>query len=220
MSAQKRVITDLRLAAFLADRARSRYLAPFLARERSLTQAAGEMRVSESRTSYWVGVLLKLGLVAVARTEKRYRYTRRYRSVAACFVAPLDLVPVASDEALLEGHFADIRGAFSSLARVGRRNARWHRYFRREALPAFQIVPESGALEDARILNTWARPSLSAERAGELRGALEQLLADRQADVHQVNARGGKTYLIHLGVVEEAVSEGVGGCSRKPRLVC
>lgn len=142
-----------------------------------------------------------MGLIEVVRTELQGRHrVRIYRSVADSFVMPLELLPT-SDIEILEHYSRPIWQQFlASLAYAGRKNASgWHiRFARRNVLSSFQIVPNTGELEDARIYNAWVRLSLTAEQAARLRGELQALL-ERYAAQERPEA---KSHLLHLATVE------------------
>ncbi len=201
MGRQERWITDQKIAVFLMNREKSRHLDPFLGQDATLSEAAAELCLGKTRMSYWVTRLLELGLIEVVQTERRVRRkVRVYRSVADSFVMPLELLP-ASDVEILEGYFRPIwRELLEALAHAGRKNASgWHvRFLRREALPSFQIVPNTGDLEDARIFNVWARLSLTDEQATRLRAELQALLESYIS----ASVPGAKPHLLHLAVVE------------------
>lgn len=201
MASKERWITDQRVAVFLMDRTKSRHLDPFLGRDCTLSEAAAQLGLGKTRMSYWVTRLLALGLIEVVRTELRGRHrVRVYRSASDSFAMPLELLP-ASDVEILEGYFKLIwRQLLHSLARAGRKNAAgWHiRFLRRDTLPSFQIVPNTGDLEDARIFNVWARLCLTDEQAARLRGELHALL-ERYAAQETPEV---KSHLLHLAMVE------------------
>lgn len=202
MADEARWITDQKVAVFLMDRTKSRHLDPFLGRDCTLSEAAAELGLGKTRMSYWVTRLLALGLIEVVRTELRGRHrVRVYRSASDSFAMPLELLP-ASDVEILEGYFKPIwRQLLHSLARAGRKNASgWHiRFLRRDTLPSFQIVPNTGDLEDARIFNVWARLSLTDEQATRLRAELQTLLESYTA----ASVPEAKPHLLHLAVVEK-----------------
>ena len=164
-------VDDAKVAAFLVDRAKNKHLEPFLGRECGLAEAAERLGLSKSRMSYWINRLLEFGLIQVVRTEQQKRNrVRIYRSVAECFVVPLELVPAESDEALLESNLDAYWQTFiCSLAQAGRKNADgWHLRHQLEGERTWnRIVPRSGDLEQAKPVNNWARLNLTDEQASE-----------------------------------------------------
>ena len=168
-----------------------------------MAEAARSLKISKSRMSYWVKKLLALGLICVVRTEKRGRYrVPIYRSAADVFLIPLELLPVESDEALLELHSADfVKNERRSLARFGRQRAGgWHvRYAPKGGRGQLSIVPSSGDMEDAEIFNVWGRLNLSESAAGALRRELKTLL-ERYLEQ---SSGSEKRYLFKLLLVEE-----------------
>lgn len=74
-------------AAVFADARRRRLLIAFMGRERSLSNAATTLAMPMNRLAHHVGSFLRLGLLCVAREEKRAgRPIRHYRAVADSFL--------------------------------------------------------------------------------------------------------------------------------------
>jgi hypothetical protein len=88
------VVSDPTQARFLTDPAKKRFFLPFLARERRIAQAAGELGCSINRMLYQVRTLLDCGLVQVVREEPRAgRAVRVYRSVHDSYFVPFSATP-------------------------------------------------------------------------------------------------------------------------------
>jgi hypothetical protein len=78
----------------VADRARRRWIAPFIGQERSIGAAAELLQVNPTQMYKRVERLLKLGLLHVARTEARAgKPIRYYRAVADTFFIPFQVYP-------------------------------------------------------------------------------------------------------------------------------
>lgn len=198
----ERWITDPNVANFLADRARSRHLDPFLGKEATIAEAASELEISAPRMNYWLDKLLALGLVEFvgSRVQSRHR-VRVFRSTGDSFLLSFDLL-AASDVEVLERYFAPVwRRFLASLAHAGRRSgAGWRVRFGRSGDQAgFEIVPGSGDLEDARIFNAWTKLSLSREQAAALRRDMRNLV-ERYAALQDP---GGEPHWVHLAAVED-----------------
>jgi DNA-binding transcriptional ArsR family regulator len=109
----------------LCDYRARHYLAPFLARENTLTGACEALRVTPQRMSYWIAKLLKLGLLEFVRYEKQSRHRRAmYRSVEDAYTVPLSALDDA-DLARLMTSTQSVR--FKQLQLSMLRNLRRHR---------------------------------------------------------------------------------------------
>lgn len=196
------VITDPDVAAFISDRRRGRNLDPFLAAERTVSEAAEELGVSPQRMNYWVKRMVGMGLVLPVRSEVRGRSrTAIFRSSADSYHLPLEVLPT-SDFETLELHFQPIwRQFLSSVVAAGRKYADGWRvtYQRTEGRPAFHIEPATMPASEVPLLNAWVRLELEPSQARELNSELAALLARYLKQPARKNARG---YLVHAAVVE------------------
>lgn len=83
---QVEVLTDLRAAKVVTDRAQLRLLAPFMGQERTVSQVATLLNLSTTATYKITQRFLKLGLLCETRREARSgRALRYYRAPAAYF---------------------------------------------------------------------------------------------------------------------------------------
>lgn len=200
------VITDPQVAEFLTDRARSHHLDPFLARDATVSEAAAELSLSAPRMNYWVGKLVELGLLAQSGTRSQARHrVKVYRSTGDSFVVPFDLL-AASDVEVLEHHFAPVwRRFLTSLARAGRRpDTRWFvRFARVGDQPAFEIAPGNVDLADLRIVNVWAKLSLTPSVTADLRRDLGELV-QRYASLQDP---AGEPHWLHVAAVMDVVEK-------------
>jgi hypothetical protein len=88
------VVADQTQARFLTDPVKKTFFLPFLARERRIAQAAGEVGCSINRMLYQVRTLLDCGLLHVTREEPRAgRAVRVYRSVYDAYFVPFSATP-------------------------------------------------------------------------------------------------------------------------------
>lgn len=86
-------------ARLLSDPATTRYIEPFLGRERSVSEAAAELGVRIDTLLYRVGKFLDAGLLEIVRTEPRAgRPIKIYRTVADGFYVPFGLTGYAEYE--------------------------------------------------------------------------------------------------------------------------
>ncbi len=87
------------IASLLADPAILRFLAPFVGRESSASDAARVLDVSLNRLLYWLRRFEKLELVQLVSSDSR---VKRYRSVADVFFVPFKATQLETAEAMLE----------------------------------------------------------------------------------------------------------------------
>jgi hypothetical protein len=202
-------ITSAKVAAFLNDTTKNRFIAPFIARERSLSEAATIVGVKLNTMTYWVKKMLELKLIKQTRTESRKGSSVRYYcSVAEEIIVPIDLIPKESYEAVLQEQMQPL---FEHLIRVNVRSALrqhpglWNLHFYRrpdgvvwrEDKPA---LPGGRRALPLPALNDWYRPTLTKESAKRLEHELVELLERYQAEGPQ---EGGKPYLAHIALVPD-----------------
>ena len=90
------VVEDPQQARLLSDPRTVRYFEPFLARERTVSQAADEVGVSLDTMLYRVRRLLAAGLLGVVREHPRPgRAIKVYRSTADAYFVPFHATPYA-----------------------------------------------------------------------------------------------------------------------------
>ena len=101
-SPKTQTITESEAAALLTDPQGQRFLAPFLAKESSVAEAAKQLGIPTNSLLYRVNQMARLGLIQVVREEARAgRPIKIYRSSADAFFVPFALTPAESLEALL-----------------------------------------------------------------------------------------------------------------------
>ena len=190
-------------AALLVDTRRNRFLMPFLARARGVSETAAELGVGKSLVSYWVGRMCRLGLLEpVAGDDRR----RRYRSTADHFQVPLEDVPLDSLEAILGAQVdPDFERLKAALLRTALRyGPRWHYVARRTPQGVFQgLVPRDGTLADAQIVNYRSRLSPTREQAAQLRAEL-LALNERYAALQGPGEPGGPKVLLWVAAVADS----------------
>lgn len=103
-------VEDPEAARAIADPAAFRYLEPFMARERSVSQVARELGLSISGVLYRVRQFERLGLLTRARVERRGgRPIVHYRSAADGYFVPFRATTVTNQEALAAHAFRRLR---------------------------------------------------------------------------------------------------------------
>jgi hypothetical protein len=199
------IIDNREAALFFTEFAKVQYLQPFLLAEHSLSEAAKRLGISKTRMSYWITKMLELNLIQVVRIEKRGKHNVPiYCATADVFSVPLELLPVESDEALLEAHTKTFEQTVKrSLAYIVRRDAEgWHIYCHvQEGRVRLDIAPGSGDLEDAKIINHFGKLRLSERQAKTLRQEMKILLERYVSESAQNKEE--KSYLFKLLLVEE-----------------
>jgi hypothetical protein len=90
-SSRAYIARDPAIVKLLTDPTRAQFFLAFLGRDASPAQVARELRVSLSRTMYWVTRAVDAGLLVVSRTEERAgRPVRFYRCLAEALFLPAD----------------------------------------------------------------------------------------------------------------------------------
>ena len=98
-------VTDLEQARLLSNPSSFKFFEPFIARERSVTDAAEEVGCKLDTMLYRVKTLLKAGLLKVSRLEKRAgRPIKHYRSVHDAYFVPFEVTPYAELEERMRDH--------------------------------------------------------------------------------------------------------------------
>src|SRR5690606_5569036 len=97
-------VTDREQARLLTEPDRLRLFRPFLARERTVSQVAGETRTDLNSVLYRVRQYLAAGLLRIVREERRPgRPVKVYRSVHDAYFIPYEVTPFATlEERMLE----------------------------------------------------------------------------------------------------------------------
>jgi len=115
-----RVVREREAASLLMNPTTLRQLAPFLGRERTVSQAAAEMGQLPNTVLKRVQRFLRVGLLEVAReAPRRGRAVKCYRTVAELFFVPFEATAAESLEAAL-----------------AERDAYWERLLRRNVVRA------------------------------------------------------------------------------------
>lgn len=194
---------DGRTSALLVDARRNRFLMPFLAPARGVSDVAAELGVGKSLVSYWVGRMCRLGLLQPVPAEGRRRH---YRSTADTFQVPLEDVPLDSLEAILGAQMdPDYERLKAALLRTALRfGPRWNYVVHPTAQGVFQgLVPREGTLADAQIVNYRSQLRLTREQAGKLRAEL-LALNERYAALQQPGERSGPRVLLWVAAVADS----------------
>lgn len=183
------------------------FFKPFLARERTVSQAAAELGRSVSATHYRVKTFLRAGLLYVAREEKRSgRPVKHYRSAHDAYFVPSDKTPYAGLEERLSAQFGPFwQDVMQRLARAYRENG-WddgQSMYRGEDGTVWTNYAadffKDPVLENFRfpvVLYRDVTAQLTREEAVELQRTLNELI-ERSLE----NQKQGKPYTLQLALV-------------------
>ncbi len=182
------------------------FFKPFLARERTVSQAASELGHSVSTTYYRVKTFLRAGLLYVAREEKRAgRPIKHYRSVADAFLIPFETTPYAGLEERLSAQLEPfLHDLVQRLARAYRENG-WdvQSMYRGEDGTVWTNYAvdtlENTVIENFQspvVLYRDATAQLTDEEAKELQRTLNNLF-ERSLE----NRKQGKPYTLQVTLV-------------------
>ncbi len=100
------IVTDPEQARFLSSAQTFEFFRPFVASEKSATEAAEELSVNLDTMLYRIKAFLNAGLLHVSRLKKRAgRPIKYYRSVHDAYFVPFDVTPFADTEERLKNYF-------------------------------------------------------------------------------------------------------------------
>ncbi|HEX7003480.1 MAG TPA: hypothetical protein VF168_04785 [Trueperaceae bacterium] len=126
-------VQDPRQAQLLSDREAFRYFEPFMAREKSVSEAARELGCSTDTMLYRVRSFLAAGLLRIVRVEPRAgRPIKIYRSSGDAYFVPFDVTPFATLEERLAEQMEEfsrevVHSSAALLRQTGRRGQRIYR---------------------------------------------------------------------------------------------
>jgi DNA-binding transcriptional ArsR family regulator len=198
-----RWVKDAESAQILTTPKTLRYFSPFLVSECSASDAAQVLGLEISAVSYWITRFLKLGLLRVARTERRAgRSIRHYHASAETFFVPFSAIPIASLEAmhdrlLSETCAAMTRSQVATLlehgASPGVRVFPQAKRLRMEYVEGVTLAPLY-SLEPSRpaVLEHWEMLKLNFEDAKALQAELSAVLE------RYMNRAGANQYLVNV----------------------
>ncbi|MGL4230607.1 MAG: hypothetical protein ACRCWJ_04500 [Casimicrobium sp.] len=180
-------ITNPLARRFIADGSNGIFLATVVDKETTLAESAAYHKISKQRMSYWIGKMLDLRLIKVARTERSANGTKQavYTSVAPRFrIAKSNLTAGEWREtvALLTRHVWDrVLDSVIHASRESRGDAL--RVFRDKSTNVcWRLIgkDESTGSEDGYLL-TWGRMRLSEENYRALQRDLSAVVARYQS---------------------------------------
>ena len=200
------IVTDLVMADMLINPTSLRQLEPFLGRECTVKQAAGETGEKANTVLSRVRRFLKAGLLEVICEEKRKgRAVKVYRSVADIFFIPFEATSAESLEQMLKERDA----YWEKLLRQGVVNVRrndvgtWGTRIYRDARSRLQIQTAINPTENYTMLNAERPAALSAWRDSvyldfEDAKALQKEMFALLQRYHR--KEGAQRYIVRLGM--------------------
>ena len=174
-------VTDTEQARLLTEPASKEFFKPFLARERSASEAASIMRCSLNTMLYRIKVFLRAGLLEVVREEPRKgRAVKVYRSVHDAYFIPFRVTPYATLEERLEVQAKPIfAGLLRSYAAALKQNERYGHHI---------FIGENGAVWTSDLLpelNFTGQPVVYSDTTVKLRDEEARALAQELGDVFE-----------------------------------
>jgi predicted transcriptional regulator len=197
-------LTSREAARFFIRPMSIRNLYPFMERDMSLSEAAEKLGISKSHMGYWLKKLLELDLIQKVRVEKRGKYNvPLYRATANSFTVPLSNVPASSYEDILHWFTRDFNETERhSIIHSATKTQGWHiRLSREDQKTRLQLLPASGQMEEAKILNKWGYLELNEKQAKTFRTELKEML-ERYASSQ---TKQGKKHLFKFLLVEAKI---------------
>lgn len=208
---------DPQAARVLADLRARRFLEPFIAQERTVSEVAAELGVDMSSVLYRVRQFVRLGLLEETRAELRKgRAIRYYRSVADGFFVPFAATPLVAQEALSPHTFGKFQEILNEsvgrawLAAAGERQMLGVHFYRCENGELSQnIVPDPDVRQPTRffeqllepdapaVWDTWGSLKLAREDAKALQREIASLLGRYYAKAEKT---GGDAYIVRLAM--------------------
>ncbi len=206
-------VTDTEQARLLTEPVSKEFLKPFLAHERSASEAATMLRCSLNTTLYRIKMLIRAGLLEVVRERPRKgRAVKVYRSVHDAYFIPFSVTPYATLEERLvvqaEPIFAGLIRAYAAALRqneryghhifIGENGAVWTSDLLPDLTPTGQPVVYSDTTvrlreDDARALGQ------------DLRALFERAL---KLDVHVGSTKTEQGYLCMVTLLPVAETYG------------
>ena len=199
-------VHDPKAAAILTNPHTLRQLEPFLAREITIKEAAGEMGEKPNTVLLRVRRFLKLGLLEVVREEPRQgRAVKVYRSTADGFFVPFEVTSAESLEAALaerDAYWQELlqhNVVRSRLEKAETYGTRIYRDPRGRLQVQMAVTPEQNyttlAPDDPAVLSAWRDAVyLDFEDAKTLQREMFSLLKRYQ------QKRGAQRYIVRLGL--------------------
>ena len=173
-------------------------LVPFLHGEHTLGSAAREARLPASTLAYWVGRLLRTGLIEVCEVRPRAgKAIPVYRATAEEFIIPLDAMPPGAREEFMHG---GRHQAFETFVTSVDRSAVLNRglYVRRDPGGGVAIgFDEADAATSSPVTEWWGTVHLTPDDAAELRSRLDALVEEYG---NRPKAKGTRRYVMVVGV--------------------
>ncbi|MEZ4605497.1 MAG: hypothetical protein R2880_04975 [Deinococcales bacterium] len=205
-SSQPLSIDNAEAAKILMNPRSLRLLEPFIAQEKTISQAATELKVKPNSLLVKVKRFMALGLVKIVREEKRSgRAIKIYRAVADSFFIPFDTTSAESLEASLaerDGYWQELLRKNVVQARMEHVGSYGTRIYRdtqqrlqvQAALTPYENYAPLGP-NDPAVLSAWRdNLYLDFHDAKELQQEMFKLM------LKYLKKQGAQRYIIRLGL--------------------
>lgn len=202
--ATTKLIDSLEAAKFFTHAINVDHLNPFVAGEKSLSEAARELNISKTRMNYWVNKLLELQLIAEVRVEKRGRHrVSIYKAVAEKFVVPVSLLPLDSDEDIFQLASFDekVKRSLADFKHTHMQDWQLH-YELVNGVALLNILPPDKRKADLNVVNSWGQLTLTEAQVESFRREIKKTL-ERYQKASLKNQ--GKSFLYKMIIVEESL---------------
>ncbi len=199
------VVSDPRQARLLTDGRSKTFLNPFLAQERTISQAAREVGVGLGTMYYRVTTFLETGLLRVTREEKRAgRAIRHYRAVADAFFVPFEVTPYSDLEERVLTQLEPVwRQIARSYARVLQEHERAGQYiFRGETGTVWTGPAASRSSEASPVIPNAGLHDVTLNLTQAQATNLLRILSDLSERYQRIGGEGGgRPYILQAALV-------------------
>lgn len=180
-------VTDAGQARLLTEPKSKAFFTPFLARERSASEAATFMGCSLNTTLYRIKTLLRAGLIhVIGERPRKGRTVKVYRSVHDAYFVPFRMTPYATLEERLEVQAEPIfAGLIRAYAAALRQNQRYGHHI---------FIGEDGAVWTSDLLpelSPAGEPVIYSDMTVRLRGEDARALGQELRDLYERAVRLG-----------------------------
>lgn len=216
LSSRPVVVRDPKAARFIADTRASRFLEPFIGRERTAGAVAAELDVEVSSMLYRIKQLLDLELLRVSRTEPRQgRALKYYRAVADGFFVPFELTDAETLGALGSSSAKELRRLLEKSLGAAQETLThvfegWGVRVVRDSDDRLDrsLVPEARSHEsfevteltlDKRVPAIWDQHCILDLTEGEAK-ALQRELSEVYRRYHYPYSKNRRSYIVRLAI--------------------
>jgi hypothetical protein len=199
-------VTDPKMAEFFFDAMARRHVAPFLARECTLREAAKEAKVTPQRMSYWINKMIALKVIKFVRFEKQGKHSAAvYRSTQDEFLIPLSVInysmAIELQKAIQGARFEQLQRTIAKNFTERAKNA-YMRLWRRDVGPFMRVENPVAADDYFGYTSEFRQLFLDKDELGALHRELREL-AERWYKKSDQTKKHSAT--LYCGLVENPV---------------